>query len=66
MVKYTAGCEASKCYINGYQQLHVLGRYGPWQKPNVMFIADINNKSPLKIYNESRQKILPGGTIFNQ
>lgn len=66
MVKYTTGCEASRCCITGYQKLHGLGRYCPWQKPNVMLIADINNNSPLKIYNESEQKILPGGTIFNQ
>jgi len=66
MIKYTTGCEASRCCINGYQQLHELGRYGPWQKPNVMVTADMNNESLLKFYNENKQKILPGGTIFNQ
>lgn len=40
--------------------------YGPWQNSNVLLIADMNNKSPLEIYNESKQKIQPGGTIFNQ
>lgn len=33
-----------------------------------MLIVDINNKSPLKIYNKiyNEQKHLPGGAIFNQ
>lgn len=29
-----------------------------------MLIADINNRSPLKICNECEQKMLPGGIIF--
>lgn len=48
------------------EQLCQLGRYSPQQKPNVALIEDINNKSPWKIDNDTEQKILPGGIIFNQ